>query len=212
MKTKMGGELTGQDLYDYYRNVRGFDARSYGPWQKQYAAMIDSVFHIAGKRVLDVGCAAGAQTRGFLERGADVYGIEPEWCFAGKPVSGIEGRILLWPPDEPCFASETFDFVHSSQVLEHVGEKRVTQHFDAVFDCLKPGGLFFASLALLAGEGAEDPEDDVTHVTLAARPFWSRAAAKAGFEDVTKNFAAALEREEMYRRYRWDYFVWQKPL
>lgn len=102
-------------------------------------------------RILDFGCGAGAIVYGFRDLGFDAYGFDVlDYLSLRKPedrsffsIAAKEGEKtdfrLDWTQYRLPYADNTFDFVYSSQVMEHV------QNHDAVIKelarVMKPGGI-----------------------------------------------------------------------
>jgi O-antigen/teichoic acid export membrane protein/ubiquinone/menaquinone biosynthesis C-methylase UbiE len=103
-----------------------------------------------GRRVLEVGAAAGCLTIALNELGYSCTGVEPDadalrtaQALArslGQPCSVIAGRGERIP-----FPDETFDIVITNSVLEHVHD--VDACFREISRILKPGGLFWFETA-----------------------------------------------------------------
>ena len=98
--------------------------------------------HLAGKRILDIGCGPGDFLVLLRDReGMSVEGIEPN----DQPASFAErhqGLNVYKDPVEGAFwqdRSETYDFVTMWDVLEHVNFPTAT--FRAAACLLKPGGV-----------------------------------------------------------------------
>jgi cyclopropane fatty-acyl-phospholipid synthase-like methyltransferase len=113
-----------------------------------------------GARLLDIGCNRGIQTC-FLakEYGVPIMGIDP-WNdrMQGDPmVEHVRRNAELWGVSdlvlaqktgvpETNFASESFDFVHSTTALEMVrgleGEEGYLNCLKEILRVLRPGGVF----------------------------------------------------------------------
>jgi SAM-dependent methyltransferase len=93
--------------------------------------------------ILDLGCGAGAlveslRTRGFDAWGCDVAGSDASDFTANAATKGYLRPIEMQPYRLP-FEDNRFDFVISSQVLEHVMDYAAT--FREIRRVLKPGGI-----------------------------------------------------------------------
>lgn len=92
-----------------------------------------------GAKVLDFGCGEGRSLAALLTAGYDAWGAD---IFIPSGVSQeIRSRMALIPPATSLlpFPSDTFDFVFSDQVFEHVEEpEAVLKELTRV---LKPGAL-----------------------------------------------------------------------
>jgi SAM-dependent methyltransferase len=140
----------------------------------------------SGRRVLDLGCRAGALTRHFLE-GNRVVGLDVDRAALEKAGAlGIE--TVEADVEQPLpFEDASFDAVVAGELLEHL------QFPDALVAearrVLRPGGVFVGSvpnafrlqsrLRFLRGR---HPEDDPTHLHL--YPPQQVRELLAGFSDV----------------------------
>jgi 2-polyprenyl-6-hydroxyphenyl methylase/3-demethylubiquinone-9 3-methyltransferase len=113
-------------------------------------AWIDSLAHLKGKRVVDVGCGGGILADSMARKGADVLGID----LAGKPlkVAQLHAMETGTPSIEYReVAAETlaaekpghFDVVTCMEMLEHVPDPSSIVKACAVM--VKPGGWVFFS-------------------------------------------------------------------
>jgi SAM-dependent methyltransferase len=96
-----------------------------------------------GRRVLDVGCRAGALTRSYLD-GNTVVGLDVDREALEEAAElGIE---TVWADAQQRlpFQDETFDVVVAGEVLEHLADPRA--FIEEAFRVLRPGGTFVGSV------------------------------------------------------------------
>ena len=124
----------------------------------------------SGRRVLDLGCRAGALTRHFLD-GNEVVGLDVDRAALARAaalgIETVEGDV-----EEPLpFEDASFDAVVAGELLEHL--RFPDALVDEVRRVLRPEGVFVGSvpnafriqsrLRFLRGIA---PEDDPTHLRL----------------------------------------------
>jgi len=98
----------------------------------------------SGKRVLDIGSGPGEFLELGISRGWEVLGVEPSPVAAayarGKGIEIITGFF-----DEKLAATlGVFDFVHMSEVLEHIPNPQAL--LKSAYSLLKPGGILCISV------------------------------------------------------------------
>ncbi len=105
---------------------------------------------LAGKRVLDAGCAGGAHSEWLVGRGATVVAldvsdrmVELSRLRIGEGATVMQADLALPLPQVPALASGSFDVVMSSLTLHYVDDwSRPLAEF---FRLLKPGGTLVFS-------------------------------------------------------------------
>lgn len=124
-------------------------------------AILKGVFD-ESKKVLDCGCGGGRNLHTFLNQSLEVYGVDhnedtitytKEWVKL-KHGSLAASRIHVGRAEEitQTFQSNSIDAIISIAVLHFT---RDAQHWremmDAMWNVLRPGGVFFARLAVTTG-------------------------------------------------------------
>ncbi len=88
----------------------------------------------AGARVLDFGCGAGKMVAEYCANGYDAFGCDIRVANESERLRRIDAGKSIIP-----FPDQTFDFVFSDQVLEHVQDHE--QAFAELARVLKQGGI-----------------------------------------------------------------------
>lgn len=199
-----------KDLYEHYRDERGFNAFAFGQWQIDYADMVIAVLGLrAGESLLDIGCAGGANTEAFLRRGLDAWGIDI--CrYMIEQTPHAQGRLKCAGADDlSVFADCYFDVVHSNQVFEHVPEDRCEAMFAELRRVLRPGGKLFAGLVVGDSQSDFDPHDDCTHVNVKPWKFWEELATRHGFMR-RQSYESATRCHPFFKAHPFDLAVWRR--
>jgi 2-polyprenyl-3-methyl-5-hydroxy-6-metoxy-1,4-benzoquinol methylase len=164
-------------------------------------------------RVLDVGCARGANAAALRARGAShLAGIELDEAFAADARSGYDEVVTGSVPEDLAWPDGSFDTVLAYDVLEHLVDPwAATTRLAAL---LKPGGQLHISLPnarskklwlplVLRGTFAYEPEGimDVTHLRFFTRrdAVAMAEASGLGVESVAHPPAETWKRRIAYR-------------
>lgn len=102
---------------------------------------------VRGRRVLDVGCATGALSAAFVERGAEVVGIDLNARFLERAVARLGDRATFHEADlaRPLdmLATGSFDLAVASLVLHYLRDWTLPMH--ELARVLRPGGALVLS-------------------------------------------------------------------
>ncbi len=126
-------------------------------------AMLEMAGDLRGRRVLDVGCAAGALSEALVDRGASVVGIDVTERLVVRARARLNGRADFLVADiaepMPFLASNSFDLITASLVLHYLADWGSTlREFDRV---LKSDGALLISThhPVMDVEIADPPAD-----------------------------------------------------
>jgi SAM-dependent methyltransferase len=92
-------------------------------------------------RLLDIGCGQGYVLEHALQRGWEVYGLEPSQALADRIVSHLGVHVWAKRVEEADLQKESFDIVFSDSVIEHLTEPIEVMRL--AWRVLKPRGLFY---------------------------------------------------------------------
>lgn len=99
---------------------------------------------LAGRRVLDIGCGGGRNTRWLAEQGANVDGIDIATDLLARIAHTMPDAVTLTVCDivrDP-LPHTVYDLVYDSGCFHHLAPHRRETYRDRVFDALAAGGHF----------------------------------------------------------------------
>jgi len=123
---------------EFYEKYREFRYRS--EW---HIPQLVPFGETSGKRVLEIGCGAGADGVMFAKHGAEYTGVDLTETAVDATrqhfdVLGLPGRFQIEDAERLSFSDGSFDFVYSHGVLHHTPHP--DRAFREVYRVLKPGG------------------------------------------------------------------------
>ena len=197
-------------IADYDAVAEAFDA---GNRDHDVSQNLDALLEpLAGRErpvVVDLGCAGGRDLIALTARGCEAWGVEGAPAFCALARKAAPGCTVL----EQDFVAldlpaERFDGAFANASLFHVPSEHLADVLRRIFECLKPGGVFFASNAHGFGEDKEGWTDGRTPSTKSWVCWLSEASWRRYCEDVGFVFLRS------YYRGRSKAFlatVWRKP-
>lgn len=101
--------------------------------------------------MLDYGCGSGSHLQYFMEQGFTPYGCDVsetaiERCKALMPAFAEHFHAIPSLPRLRDYFPVTFDLVFSNQVLYFLNDQDMRAVIDQLYEMLKPGGIFFATM------------------------------------------------------------------
>jgi SAM-dependent methyltransferase len=133
-------------------------------------AAVDRVAHTAERRLnygraMDFGCGVGRCTQALAERFAEVDGVDiaESMIRLARRYNRHGSRVRYYvnaADDLRLFPAETFDFVYSAHVLQHLPPELAAGYAAEVVRVLAPGGLAMLEVAtgLVQGPGTALPD------------------------------------------------------
>ncbi|GHF19491.1 type 12 methyltransferase [Kordiimonas sediminis] len=140
-------KLYQQDFYQSEKPEYIAASEQDGAWHDiEYGLRLDLAHEHLGHagKVLDIGCGPGNFLQVARKQGWDAYGIEPSSVAADHAKSlGLDVQTGFFPDDFNHEAG-SFDFIHMSEVLEHVPSP--TEVIQAAKQLLRPDGVLTISV------------------------------------------------------------------
>jgi len=206
-----------QVYYDEHK-AAGLDYLGHGPWQEEYGKWVVESLGLAGKTILDVGCACGSICLGLKKAGANPIGFDLNntMIYLGRQhfpdlVLAVCDAVNLHLVDD-----ESIDLHHSNQVGEHWRPDHVPLIFAEAWRVMKPGALLFLvtdTTDLFERQKRQDEAEDPTNRCIKPLQWWRDELAKAGFVP-EPNGETSLRSHPMsfLKRYDWDWVLVRKPV
>ena len=168
-------------------------------------ALLEAIGSVGPFRILDFGCGPGRDLLALSARGHQPVGLDGVEAFVrmAREHAGVE----VWQQDFLALKlpAADFDGVFANASLFHVPTRELPRVLGELFDCLRPGGVLFASNP--RGENVEGWNQgrygayhDFEH--------WRAFALRAGFEEIHHYYRPdGLPREQQ----PWLASLWRRP-
>lgn len=199
----------GKDYYEFCKNKQGFDMKAKGGWQREYVNYIRSLFNLKNTKCLDFGCAMGSMASAFNDSGVDMVGVDVDKFYVDQcPFGNLKGKMFTYTDKLP-FKDEEFDFIHSSQVIEHIPADKLMFVLAELRRVLKKNGVIYFSTC--GNEIHDDDKDDPTHIPGLNRTSWFKMFDESKFENITSQTESCWVDHPMFQQYNWVQFVLKRP-
>ena len=152
-----------------------------------------------GMKVLDIGCGMGATIQAICKRYGDAYGVDISEYAIKNNLQPRRVQCVAVENGLPC-SDESFDFVYSSQLLEHIYAGDVQEVFLEIYRVLKPNGFFYADYK--EGMPEQDGKDsDPGHQTMRPHWWWQEKLGQVKFVPMPM-IARQIKQHRVYKEYK----------
>jgi len=130
------------DYYQHYKASPNYAKKTARKTQRARRRLKRYIGRAPGRRFIDVGCNIGTAVKAAVDLGLDAYGIDiDEAAIATARTQVPEGHFHAGPIESLPDAWGQFDFVYSSEVIEHLPDPHA--YFNALTARMGPGGLLY---------------------------------------------------------------------
>ena len=159
-------------------------------WNDRLLNALEQATSFQGKKIIDLGCAYGQVVASMVKRNYDAYGIDlSDFGIAEghKEYPPLKSRTIQGSIHElSSYVNESFDFLYSQQVFEHIPCTVCDQLATETFRIAKPGatlwsGLVLDVLGVFQPQGFNPNDQDLTHINLRPKDWWDEKFEKAGW-------------------------------
>ena len=162
-------------VHEFWEGTRGHDV------SQNIDALLEAIGGLGPYRILDFGCGPGRDLLALSERGHQPVGLDGVEAFVRMARERAEVEVWLQDFLALKLPASGFDGVFANASLFHVPTRELPRVLGELFDCLRPGGVLFASNP--RGENVEGwnrgrygAYHDFEH--------WRAFALGAGFEEI----------------------------
>jgi 2-polyprenyl-6-hydroxyphenyl methylase/3-demethylubiquinone-9 3-methyltransferase len=143
----MNKEEINKKMYFYESFAEDFDSKmNMYDTQKRVKVFFEEMLKdedLENKMLLDAGCGTGWFSKAACEKGANVFSMDLGEKLLQKVAEKCNSHRVVGSILEIPFPDNTFDYVISSEVIEHVPEPYKAIH--EIYRVLKPGGIMVIS-------------------------------------------------------------------
>lgn len=197
---------------EYFETAKrnGLDYAHKGDWQKRYGKFLNVVFPMAGKVVVDLGCALGAITSSIADAGAaSVIGVDISEH--AKQVSPFKNFKFVNASFDNMKEIEdnSVDLIHSMMSFQYIPKDKVEDVLKEIKRIAKNDAIIFAVFPM-----SNDTHIDAGIEQLHPREFWNSVGGKLGFKDGSRAFFTKLSETvvdnfNFMKEYKWNYVVYK---
>ena len=165
----------------YLKVVYSEERRPPGDYGNKLALHLRDTYFGEKGRILDIGCGRGDMLRGFGAAGFEAFGVDisPNVREVCEP---FETRVADLENEPLPYAENSFDFVFSKSVIEHMHQPM--RLLETAYDALSPGGTAVFMTPSWLHHRWGPFYLDYTHVSPFTAPSLTDAMKFAGFESV----------------------------
>jgi ubiquinone/menaquinone biosynthesis C-methylase UbiE len=220
MKLEEIKEYLDEDYWECGKSVGKSGYENWGIdewWCGRLIEALSMVQEFKGKDFLDIGCGTAGIVYSALHSGINAFGIDfshyaIEKAKRLKPE--LSGRIFECSAhDLSIFDRDSFDFIFSNQVFEHIPEELVPEMLREIKRVMRPRATAWIGLVIDDETTEKDPNDpDKTHITLRSRVWWHKQIEDAGlvldydFDSRFRQTKLPIDGYSFFEEYGWHGF------